>query len=62
VIYLCTVALSVTANRFADRPGQPPFGRYFRQRARAALVASGHALALAGLATLGLAVTGCRLV
>jgi len=56
-IYLVTVALSVAATGLLIAPVSL-HRALFRQRARAALVNSGHTLAMAGLATLGLAVTG----
>jgi hypothetical protein len=61
VVYLCTVALSVTATGLLIAPVSL-HRALFRQRARASLVSSGHALALAGLAALGLAVTGVVLL
>jgi hypothetical protein len=56
-IYLVTVALSVAATGLLIAPVSL-HRALFRQQARAALVASGHTLAMAGLAALGLAVTG----
>ena len=56
-IYLVTVALSVAATGLLIAPVSL-HRALFRQRARATLVTSGHTLAMAGLATLGLAVTG----
>ncbi|WP_028936202.1 DUF6328 family protein [Pseudonocardia spinosispora] len=61
IIYLVTVALSVAATGLLITP----VGLHralFRQRARGSLVAAGHALALGGLALLGLAVTGVVLL
>jgi hypothetical protein len=57
VIYLVTVALSVTATALLIAPVSL-HRALFRQRARAALVTSAHALAMVGLVMLGLAVTG----
>jgi hypothetical protein len=56
-VYLVTVALSVGATGLLIAP----VGLHralFRQHARGTLVDAGHSLALAGLALLGLAVTG----
>ncbi|HEV7788675.1 MAG TPA: DUF6328 family protein [Pseudonocardia sp.] len=56
-VYLVTVALSVGATGLLIAPVSL-HRALFRQHARGKLVAAGHSLALAGLALLGLAVTG----
>jgi hypothetical protein len=61
VIYLVTVALAVGATGLLITPVSL-HRALFRQRARRPLVAAGHALALAGLVLLGLAVTGVVLL
>jgi hypothetical protein len=56
-VYLVTVALSVGATGLLIAPVSL-HRALFRQHARGKLVAAGHSLAVAGLALLGLAVTG----
>jgi low temperature requirement protein LtrA len=60
-VYLVTVALSVAATVLLIAPVSLHRG-LFRQHARRVLVSAGHRFALAGLALLGLAVTGVTLL